>query len=172
MRKRFSALLVAFAATGLLAQVGGSDTREPEASKTELQRFHQVVEEISGQVSNAGTKLKGGAVSMRQDSGDIPTTMAQICCASNLDKIEKQFKALATSIKNLRACYRANENVDGEVQLNFVHQDALSLYRALGNFTNAERGDVLLGYGSMIKNTLLLKKSAKKLTECDWYGTP
>lgn len=168
MRKRFSALLLAFATTGLLASVGGSDTQEPEAPKTELQRFHQVVDAISGQVTNAGTKLKGGVVSMSQDSGDTP---ARICCGNNIDKIEKQFGILATSIRNLRACYRANEDVDGEVQLNFVHQDALSLHRALGKFSTAQRRDVLFDYGSVLKNALLLQKSAKKLTECERSGT-
>ena len=172
MRKRFSALLVAFATTGLLAPVGGSDAQEPKAPKTELQRFHHAVDQISGQIANAGTKLKGGGVSMSQGSRDTPATTAQICCGNNIDKIEKQFEALAMSIRNLRACYRANENVDAEVQLNFVHQDALSLHRALGNFTNAERADVLLGYGAMIRSTLLLKKSAKMLTECERSGTP
>lgn len=171
MRKRFSALLLAFATTGLLASVGGSDTQEPEAPKTELQRFHQVVDAISGQVTNAGSKLKGGAVSMSQGSGDTPATMARICCGDNIDKIEKQFGILATSIRNLRACYRANEDVDGEVQLNFVHQDALLLHRALGNFSTAQRRDVLFDYGSVLKNALLLQKSAKKLTECERSGT-
>ena len=169
MRKGFSALLVAFAAT---ASAGGSDTQEPEASKTDLQRFHLAVDQISGQIANAGTKLKGGAVSMRQDSGEAPATTAQLCCGSNIDKIEKRFETLATSIRNLRACYRAKENVDAEVQLNFVHQDALSLHRALGNFTNAKRTEALLGYEAMIRSTLLLKKSAKNLTECEQSGTP
>lgn len=172
MRKRFSALLLAFATTGLLASVAGSDPQKPEAPKTELQRFHQVVDAISGQVTNAGTRLKGGAVSMSQGSGDTPATMARVCCGNNIDKIEKQLEILATSIRNLRACYRANEDVEGEVQLNFVHQDTLLLYRALGNFSTAQRRDVLFDYGSVLKNALLLRKSAKKLTECERSGTP
>ncbi len=171
MRKCFSILLLVFATTGLLASVGGSETQEPEAPKTELQRFHRAVEEIGAQTINAGAKLKHGTRSRSPGSGDTPATVARICCGNNIDKIEKQFEVLATSIRNLRACYRANKSADGEVQLNFVHQDAGSLHRALRNFSNANDRDVQLGYGAVVKAVLLLQNSAKKLTECEQSGT-
>lgn len=164
MRKCFSVLLLAFATTGLLASVGGSETQEPEAPLTELQKFHHAVDGISAQTTNAGSKLKNGVVSM--GSGEAPATAARICCGSNIDKIEKQFKVLVTSMLYLRACYRANQNAEGEVQLNFVQQDAGSLSNALSNFSNAERRDVQLGYGAVVRSVLLLRKSAKELTEC------
>jgi hypothetical protein len=164
MRKRFSVLLLAFATTGLLASIGGSETQQPEAPKTDLQKFHHAVIEISAHTTNAGSKLKHGAVSM--DSGDAPATVARMCCGNNIDVIKKQFEVLATSMRNLRACYRANENTDGEILLNLVYQDAGSLSAALGNFSNASRADVHLGYGAVVKSVLLLRKSAKELTEC------
>ena len=171
MHKRFLVLLVAFATTGLLASVGGSDTQEPEAPKTELQRFHRAVEEIGAQTINAGAKLKHGTMSRSSGSGDAPATAARICCGNNIDKIEKQFLVLATSLRYLQACYRANKSADREVQLNFVHQDASSLHRALRNFSNANDRDVRLGYGAVVKSVLLLQNSAEKLTECEQSGT-
>ena len=170
MREHFSVLLVAIAMT---VPVTGSDTQEPEAPKTELQKFHLLVEEINAQAINAGTKLRGGAVSMSRGSKDTPATPAEICCGRNIDKIAKQLDLLATRLQKMRSCYRARRDAEAEVRLNFVAQDATSLFRAMGNFSNAKNeADVQSGYGAVAKSLLQLQKSAKELTECEPSGSP
>ena len=170
MRERFLVLLVAITMT---ASVAVSDTQEPQVPQTELQRFRHVVEQINAQAINAGTRLRHGAVSMGRGSSAAPTTPAQVCCGSNIDKIGKQFELLATSIRNLRACYQANGNTAAQVQMNFVYQDASSLFRAVGNFSNAKNDqDAQLGYGALARSLLLLRKSAEDLVECELPGAP
>ena len=162
MRENLLVLLVALAMT---VPVPGSEPQEPEVPKTALQEFHHTVGEIHAQAVNAGSKLRNGAVSVGDDAEDTP---AQICCGRNIDKIAKHIQQLAARIQSLRSCYQANGDADGEVQLNFVTQDASSLNRAMGNFVNARNeADVQSGYGAVSKSLLLLQKSAKDLTECE-----
>ena len=165
-------ILVLVLASAMAVPVAGSGTQEPEAPKTELQKFHRAVEEINAHVINAGNKLRLGLVGVRPGSEDTPATPAQLCCGNNIDKIVKQFELLAANIRNLRSCYRADGNAAAEVQLNFVHQDASSAYHAVGNFSGAKsEDDVQKGYSALAQLLQLLKKSAKDLTDCEPSGS-
>jgi len=160
--------LVVLMAIAVTVPVTGLQAPEPETPRTELQKFRRAIEEINAQAVNAGARLRNGAVSMGQGSDDNSGSPAQTCCASNIDKIGKQFTVMSTNIKNLRACYRTSGNSEAEVNLNFVHEDASSLYRAVGNFSNAKNTEELqIGYGVMARAMILLRNSAKKLTECE-----
>jgi len=165
MRKRIRVLLFLCFAAGLAMPAVAEEPRD-EAPKTELQKFHRVMQDINAQLTNAGAKLNQGAVSMGGRSGNSPATHAQLCCGSNIEKVEKSLAELGRGIKSLRACYRNEQNADAEVKMNLVHQDAGSLYRALDNFNAASRGDVKDGYGAVVRGYLLLQKSTKDLTEC------
>lgn len=170
MRKHFLVLLSALALT---VPVAGFDEPEPEAPKSEVQKLRGTIEEINAQAINAGTKLRHGVVSMKNGPSDEPSTPAWACCGNNIDKIGKQFELLGTAIRNLRSCYQANGDGDGEVKLNFVHEDASALYHAVGIFGGAKTDeDVQAGYGNMARTLMLLRKSAKNLIECEPTGKP
>jgi len=160
--------LVLLSALALTVPVAGFDAPEPEVSKTELQKLRGMIEEINAQAVNAGTKLRHGVVSMKSGPSDQLLTPARACCGNNIDKIGKQFELVGAAIRNLRSCYQAAGDADGEVKLNFFHEDASALYLAVGFFGGAKTDDnVQAGYGNMARTLLLLRKSLKNLTECD-----
>ncbi len=164
MRAFVSLLFLALAAT---MPLGAQDAPEAPSPKTDLQRLKHTLEVIGGQAHNAGTKLRHGAASMGQLSGESARTPARMCCATNIEKIGRQFETLATSIRNLKACYRGSGNDEALVKANFVHQDAGSLHRAMGNFVEATNGeDATVGYAAVVRSLMQLQNSVKELSEC------
>ena len=153
----------------LTLPIAVSGVQEPVAPKTDLQKFLRSVEEINAQAANAGTKLRHGVVSMKNGEapGSAPLTPARACCATNIDKIGKQFRAIGESLRNLKSCYEASGAAEAEIKLNFVHEDASAVYNAVGNFGAARNvEEAQAGFGNLARTILLLKKSSRDLTEC------
>ena len=170
MSRRFLIAVLSTVLVGFLCLIGAAE--EPDAPKTELERFNAAIETISANVTNAGAKLKNGAITMGSGSPDKPSTPAHICCGSNIVVIEKEIEKLAKGIQSLRACYSSNDQAQAGADLSLVFQDSSSLYRALGNFSKAERHQLLMGYGAVVKSVILLKKSTAKLEECGTSEVP
>lgn len=166
MHRLFWVLMSVMVVTLPIAVFGAE---EPVAPKTDLQKLLRGVEELNAQAANAGIKLRHGVVSMKNEEppGSAPMTPARACCATNIDKIGKQFQAIGENLRNLKSCYQASGAAEAEIKLNFVHEDASAVYNAVGYFGGAKTvEDTQAGFGNLARTILLLKKSARDLTEC------
>ena len=165
MRTSISRFLLVGLLGCTLLSVGPIAQQPPkkEEPKTTLGKLLREKNRARGLIANSRARLRAEVVSLGGDSGSTP---AQICCSSNIERLEKRIISMGPLMRELQACYEQSGNVDGELQLNFVRSDAEQLFKATRDFRDASEQQVMFHLGAMIRTFLNLEKSTAELTEC------
>jgi hypothetical protein len=170
MRRIQRFLVVAVVATlgaALVAGAAFAAPGDPPESKTLVQHLLHEIERVRLQLVNSGARMRGGAVSMGQPSGDRPLTPALRCCDQNITRIQEHLGEMSSIWGELVGCYREQEDAEAEIQANFVREDAASLIRALSVFAESPTEDGSVGgHQAMIRAYKQVLESAEKLVEC------
>ena len=100
-----------------------------------------------------------------------PQTLAQQCCAGNLEYIAKSVTMIRDTMRQVSTCFEQKRNRDGLDSMTTVHQDLRSLENAIRLFAEAQDGQQAQGSLDASKRAYQnLMKSLARVPSCE--GAP